>query len=43
MSKKVDKRTKAYKKSLELGDAIEKITEATVIKKAGFGWVHKYR
>ena len=33
MSKKIDKRTKAYKKSLELGDAIEKITEATGIKK----------
>ncbi len=37
MTKKVDKRTKAYKesqKSKGLGDTIEKITEATGIKKA---------
>ena len=31
---KIDKRTKAYKKSQGLGDTIEKITEATGIKKA---------
>jgi len=33
-TKKLDKRTKAYKKSQGLGDTIEKITEATGIKKA---------
>jgi hypothetical protein len=32
--KKIDKRTKAYKQSLKLGDAVEKVTEATGIKKA---------
>jgi hypothetical protein len=34
MTKKVDKRTKAYKQSQGLGDTIEKITEVTGIKKA---------
>jgi len=34
MKKKVDKRTKEYKQSQGLGDAVEKITEVTGVKKA---------